>query len=300
MDTNTQPLLYRQLHNSLKHGRLFHAYLFVGEEVRETKKWGQWLMQGFFCENPQDGDPCLRCHNCLRIAENEHPDVLNITPEGTTIKVDQIRKLQDEFGKTGMETTKRGFFIEEAEKMSVSAANSLLKFLEEPQVDSLAIFTTDSLNRILPTIQSRLQVVTVTQENKATLKEEIQKELSLKEEELALLLEFTDSSQQAVELWNNQWFNEASKTVKTYVEKLVAKDWESFVFIQSQLTVTFKEKKQQDEGFALLFYHLKKSPLSRKEKSTLLEIFLQQKRKWQSNVTFQNSIEQGTLLYLMS
>ena len=49
--------------------------------------------------------------NCLRIAQGEHPDVLMVEPDGQTIKVDQIRQLQEEFSKSGFESRLKSFFF---------------------------------------------------------------------------------------------------------------------------------------------------------------------------------------------
>ncbi len=105
-----------------------------------------------------NGLPCGKCNNCQRIQSQEHPDVVEIEPDGQSIKVDQIRRLQTEFSRSGYESRKKVFFIQEAEKMNASAANSLLKFLEEPPGDFLSDFRNGIVGRILPTIQSRCQI----------------------------------------------------------------------------------------------------------------------------------------------
>lgn len=154
-----QPLLYKQLQKSFEHGRLAHAYLFEGDTGTGKQEFGLWMAKHVFCTNLVNQQPCNECHNCVRINENEHPDVLRIAPDGQTIKVNQIRELKAEFSKSGVETAKKVFLIQEADKMSTGAANSLLKFLEEPEGQILAILETTSLSRILPTIQSRCQTL---------------------------------------------------------------------------------------------------------------------------------------------
>ena len=62
-----------------------------------------------------------------------------VEPDGQTIKVDQIRQLQEEFSKSGFESRLKIFLLSQSEKMNTSAANSLLKFLEEPVGNFLAI-----------------------------------------------------------------------------------------------------------------------------------------------------------------
>ena len=147
-----QPLVFAQLKKSIKHGRIAHAYLFEGEKGTGKHEVGIWLAQHLFCTQMKDNLPCGKCNNCQRIEKKGHPDVLVIEPEGQTIKVDQIRRLQTEFSRSGYESRKKVFLIKEAEKMNSSAANSLLKFLEEPPGDFLAVLETDAVGRILPTI----------------------------------------------------------------------------------------------------------------------------------------------------
>lgn len=289
-----QPILYQQLHNSLKHGKLLHAYLFEGEDGTKLKETARWLMAGFFCETSLNGDPCGRCLNCRRIFENEHPDVLQIAPSGTTIKVEQIRQLQEEFGKSGMESLKRGFIILDAEKMSTSAANSLLKFLEEPQKDTLAILTTQAIGQILPTIQSRLQVMHLLPTSKAALLASL-KEKKVPDKLAEEVVFLTDSEEKAIELCEDQWFNEASCEISNFIQELLKENWHSFVLIQSQLIPLFKDKKQQELAFSLIFFALKKEKGPLLQKARLTEIFLNEKLKWQSNVSFQNVLEQGVL-----
>ncbi|WP_054750556.1 hypothetical protein [Lacticaseibacillus thailandensis] len=57
-----------------------------------------------------------------------HTDVLTIRPEGTTVKADAVRGLKAEMSKSGVEGNRRVFIIEDADRMTAAAANSLLKF----------------------------------------------------------------------------------------------------------------------------------------------------------------------------
>lgn len=290
-----QPIIYQQLHNSLKHGRLSHAYLFEGSETGDLEQLALWLTQAFFCEHSADGDPCQTCTNCRRIAAGEHPDVLWVKPDGNSIKVEQIRQLQGEFGKSGLESTKRGFIISAAEKMSTSAANSLLKFLEEPQVDSLAVLTTTASSQILPTIQSRVQVMNLLPPDKKVLQEILAEKTKWSGEKLELLTTLSNSLQEGIELSENQWFNEASTAVFSWMKLLSAQNAQSFVSVQASLVPLFKEKTQQTLAFEMIFFALKKSALSFQKKADVAEVFLNAQQKFQSNVSFQNVLEQAVL-----
>ena len=117
------------LKQSIEHGRLAHAYLFEGEKGTGKHQESLWLAKRLYCTNVKDNEPCHACINCLRIENNEHPNVHQVTPDGQTIKVDQIRQLQTEFAKRGFEAGRQIFILSDAETMNVQAANSLLKFL---------------------------------------------------------------------------------------------------------------------------------------------------------------------------
>jgi DNA polymerase III subunit delta' len=85
-----------------------------------------------------------------------------IEPSGTVIKKEQILALQEEFSKTSLVSGKRVYVIEDIELISTSAANSLLKFLEEPNSSSTYGFLlSEHIEQVLPTILSRAQKVTL-------------------------------------------------------------------------------------------------------------------------------------------
>src|SRR5690625_2225660 len=88
-----------------------------------------------------------------------HPDVHWIEPEGRTIRNEQIDLLRKEFVYTGLETSKKMYIISGAEALTVNAANRILKFLEEPDMETTAILLTDNGQSIIPTIRSRCQII---------------------------------------------------------------------------------------------------------------------------------------------
>ncbi|MFE5278853.1 DNA polymerase III subunit delta', partial [Bacillus cereus] len=152
------------LKNSIKKGRLAHAYLFEGMRGTGKKDVSLLLSKSLFCTQPVDGYmPCEVCHNCKRINSGNHPDIHIVEPDGASIKKQQIQMLQEEFAKTGVESKKKVYTIVHADRMTVNAANSLLKFLEEPTSETTAILLTEQTQKILPTILSRCQIVTFKQ-----------------------------------------------------------------------------------------------------------------------------------------
>ncbi|MFP3338975.1 hypothetical protein R0J91_13420, partial [Micrococcus sp. SIMBA_131] len=87
-------------------------------------------------------------------------DLHLIEPEGQSIKIDQIRKLQKEFSYLGVESRKKVYILNHSDRMTTQAANSLLNFIEEPGQMTMAILLTEQKQNILSTIYSRCQVIT--------------------------------------------------------------------------------------------------------------------------------------------
>ena len=296
-----QPLLYHQLQKSFEHGRLAHAYLFEGDTGTGKNEVALWVAKRIFCTQLVDNNPCNQCINCTRINENEHPDVLRIAPDGQTIKVEQIRALKAEFSKSGVETAQKVFVIEQADKMSTGAANSLLKFLEEPEGKVVAILETSSLAKILPTIQSRCQILHFQPLNKEKLIQALRIE-GINQPTAELLVELTNSFDKAVEISQDEWFNEAREIVLQWFEYLRKDDVQAFVYVQKKMTKAFKEKEQQALSFELLLAYYRKSfsgsvnqhqsKRQIEQQGERLRLILEARQKWEANVSWQGVCEQ--------
>ena len=151
-----QPAVLKMLKNSLLKTRVAHAYLLEGIRGTGKKEIALLITKALFCDSLIDGyKPCEACHNCRRINSGNHPDVHKVEPDGLSIKKQQIQDLQEEFSKKGVESARKVYMISDADKMSVSAANSLLKFLEEPNSQTTAFLLSEQPQQLLPTILSR-------------------------------------------------------------------------------------------------------------------------------------------------
>jgi DNA polymerase-3 subunit delta' len=94
-----------------------------------------------------------------RIADESHPDLYVVEPEGEAILIDQIRALRNDLHLRPFEAERRSYVIREAETMGRDAANALLKSLEEPPAYAVFVLVCNDRARLLPTIESRCQVV---------------------------------------------------------------------------------------------------------------------------------------------
>ncbi|MEG0520445.1 MAG: AAA family ATPase [Erysipelotrichaceae bacterium] len=153
-----QPVVYQTLLHALTSNKLAHAYMFCGPKGTPKCETAYLLAQSMLCE--QSGFACETCDDCLRVMHHNYADMIYLNGESTSIKKDDILKLQHEFNKTGLESKGRKvYIIDHAENSTPDAMNSLLKFLEEPSSDMIAILIVEQIDRMLPTIVSRCQII---------------------------------------------------------------------------------------------------------------------------------------------
>jgi DNA polymerase-3 subunit delta' len=144
------------LENSLKIERLSHAYLFVGPQRVGKMTLALNLAQALNCEAEKDDRPCGSCSQCRRIFDRIHTDVRMLGANGRAeIGIDQIRDMEQAVTLKPFEGRTRVFIIDGAEKLSMEAANSLLKTLEEPPPYVQLILLACNERLLLPTVLSR-------------------------------------------------------------------------------------------------------------------------------------------------
>lgn len=146
-----EPIIYRQISNSIKNG-LSHAYLF---ELNDNI-YAYEMIMSFVKKVLSNGDDNIT----KRIDDGNYPELKHIFPDGQLIRKEQLEELQKSFSTISLENDKRFYIIHDSEKLNVAAANSLLKFLEEPSDGIIAILLTNNINLMLKTILSRCQILT--------------------------------------------------------------------------------------------------------------------------------------------
>ena len=135
-----------------------HAYLFSGMAGIGKMKTAREFAKAILCLNAAQ-KPCGVCSVCLQITHDNHPDVKVIAPKAgeASIKISQVREMISELSVKPYSGNWRIVIIDEAEKMTPEAQNSLLKSLEEPLSYNIFVLITSHPQMILPTIRSRCQ-----------------------------------------------------------------------------------------------------------------------------------------------
>jgi len=154
-----QELAERIIKNAWESRRLASSYLFFGPTGTGRLFLAHSLAKTVNCE-ARSFPPCLICPSCIKIENNNHPDVHYFQKENSSfIKIEQIHQMQREIYLHPFEAEFKVFIILNAEDLTDEAANCLLKVLEEPPGASLIILIASDLRRIFPTIISRCQKI---------------------------------------------------------------------------------------------------------------------------------------------
>ena len=167
-----QKPIYDLFSKARKTGRWSHAYLLHGWNGQPLKEIAQFLAQTLLCEKPSPL-ACGKCLTCERFLKEDYTDIIVLNGSEQSIKKQDVINLESRFAITGLEkANKQVYVLNQVEAMTPEAINALLKFLEEPTTEIYAFLTTSSLDDVLPTIQSRSQVIHFKPNNQALLIEQ--------------------------------------------------------------------------------------------------------------------------------
>ncbi|WP_273950330.1 DNA polymerase III subunit delta [Leuconostoc mesenteroides] len=204
------PAQLAHFNDLLQQDKLSHLYLFVGPSQSAKLAFSLYIAWQVVHADER---------NALRITENEHPDV-HITapiPPATSLKVAQIRDLTPEFVTTTTESPRKIFILDAVETLTASAANSLLKFIEEPAGPQLIMMLTENMSDVLPTIRSRAQVV-----------------------QLASAIASDDD-----DLMDGDWQKQTQLVLFKWFELMMQRRIEAFAFVQTKIISQLNDTKQQ-------------------------------------------------------
>ncbi len=154
-----------RLGRAVESGTLSHALLLVGPKGSGKSTLATEIVRALNCEKKADDGaplPCGVCRSCRRIKDGNFTDIMRISRgERATIGVDEVRLLKEDAYLSATESSYKAYIIEEADTMTPNAQNALLKILEEPPKNVIIILLAGSKDRILTTVNSRAQTVTL-------------------------------------------------------------------------------------------------------------------------------------------
>lgn len=163
-----QQLFYEQAIVPLNSGRINHAYLIEtnnNEDELVDTYLNEFYKQLLICGLNESNEVGISKEKMINLLENKsYPDLLEIKPENNVIKKEQLLEMMEKFSNKSVYGTYQIYVIHHAEMLNLSSANTILKFLEEPENNIIAVLLSTHRYKVLPTILSRCTVMTLKQE----------------------------------------------------------------------------------------------------------------------------------------
>ncbi len=226
---------YKILKNAINEDKYSHAYLFETGGFSDSMNFIISFVKSLQCPYKYTNNKnCRNCKICTLIDTNNNPEVKIINPDGMWIKKEQIKELMQEFEKKAVLGNKKIYIINGADKLNTTSANSILKFLEEPEEGIIAILVTENIYNVLETIRSRCQIITLRETKKNFLEENT----ALRLKKVLKLEELTEENLTKIEKtikFINYYETNHLKTI-IYMQKL----WHDYIKTKEELLNSFE------------------------------------------------------------
>ena len=231
---NSQPIATNLLINSINNNKLVQAYLFVSNDRVFLMAYALSFIKKIINSSNNEEINNL-------IDNNIYPELKIIEPKNNVIKKEDLSLLQKEFFVKPVIGNKLIYIINGAEKLNSSSANTILKFLEEPNDDVIAILLTDNLSKVLPTIKSRCQIISLkNNDNKIVRNSEYYYDLY--------------KTNRDIEVFNFDYYKNLEKSTIKVIEKLEKSKDNFIINLKEYIYDVYKEKEDLIILFDLILY----------------------------------------------
>ncbi len=231
-----QPIFYQILKHCFESNKIPHAYLLVG---KNCYNYAHFIAKALICN---DGLlACEECNECQRIERHTYGDFIYVDGSNESIKKGNIEYIQTQFSKSSLEGKAKIYMLDHIENATPEAMNSLLKVLEEPSSDIYAIFTCQNLNRVLPTIQSRCQVIQLLPGSKINFRKQLS-EKQLPQDDINVLSELFTDIEECKDYIDSEFFEYIKNEVYHFIEDLYMHRDNLIINVQTHLLKDYKDK----------------------------------------------------------
>ena len=181
------------------------------------------IIKQIFCPEKYN-EECNKCNICNLINQQYLPSLVIIKPDGKTIKKEQILELKKQFSTKPIYTKENIYIIKNAECLNAASANTMLKFLEEPEDDIIGFFITNNVNNVINTIKSRCEIINL----------------------------FYDRSVLEINTIDNEENYKHYEVAKDYLKKIMVEKKDGIMYNNSDLLNIFSEREDIKKVFQIL------------------------------------------------
>ena len=237
---DTQKIAYTILMNEIKNNVYSHAYMIEANNYHDPMGFAISLAKTLFCVDN------IENNICELIDKNNFPELKIIDPEGLIIKKEEIENLQIEFSKKPLYSDKKIYIINNANRLNGPSANALLKFLEEPSQNIIAILITNNISEMMETIISRCQIITLQEEkidfSKLQLIDKILFSINKKKDEI-------------VQMFENESVDEIFYKCIDFVNYYEKHKLDTFIYLNNVWFNYYQTKDQFDIAFQIMLLY---------------------------------------------
>lgn len=181
------------LRKAMNREKLAHGFIFEGVSGSGRRLVARELSKALLCDTGGD-EGCGHCASCLKFDTANHPDYMEIEPDGKSVKVEQAELLQKFLLTRPYVADHKIVVVNEAQTMTDAAQNRLLKIIEEPPSYATIIFIASAAESLLSTILSRCQVLSFGRLEPKVIQNWLMEEKGLKTEVAKIASYFADGS----------------------------------------------------------------------------------------------------------
>lgn len=227
----------QELQEAVKNNTISHSYLFSGENGVGKKLFAKEFAKMILCLG--DNKYCNKCSSCIKFDSENNPDFVVLQPDGNSIKIEQIREMQENIYIKPIVSEKKVFIIDDSDRMTEAAQNSLLKTLEEPPEYIIIILVASNENKLLNTIKSRCLKIGFNNINKTELMQYISNEKIMENPSDNLLAMSNGSIGKLIKI--NQNLEEYSE-IENNTNSLINGNISNVVELMNKFNVLYKSK----------------------------------------------------------
>ena len=238
-----QPFVYETFKHAKEQDKVAQTYLVKGNDGAPVLETALFLAKSLICD---EGDilACSSCMDCIRFEEGNYADFMLLDGNKQTLKVSDIEALQNFLSESCMERKQKKIYVINClENSNKETLNALLKTLEEPHDNVYAFITTRNEAKLLPTILSRCQSLTLLPSDKAEIKKEVEeKGISLDDCELLSAL-FTNV-ESIINMVDDDNYKVCKECLFDTLDTLEQGPSKALLYVESELITRIKTKEQ--------------------------------------------------------